>query len=538
MYNFLNILIVLILFSSFSSSENADPCYYITHLELGLTGNCIPEAACTNNVTAPHTCPSYPADHTCCFNLQFPGREVRGAWVATVDHIDWPGFPVSQNVTVQQTELRQLFDNLELAGINTIYFQVRPMGDALYSSDIEPWSRFLTGTQGQPPSTFWDPLEYAIEYAHGKNMELHAWINPYRANIAPTFSGLAPNHMAIQFPQYAYIFGTYVWMEPGAEVVQNRTYDVSIDLVTRYDLDGLHMDDYFYPYPVSGVAFPDDPVYNEYLQNGGTLAKDDWRRDNVNKLVERLNVGIHQVKPWVKFSISPFGIYRPCHEEGMPCSITGLDQYSAIYSDPKLWLQNGWVDVLQPQLYWKIDPPQQSYPVLLDWWVAQNSMNRHVYAGNFLSRVLEGWDISEITNQVVISRETSNRQRGSWGNVQFSAKIFNGNVQDAIQHFRSRVYQFPALQPNFHWLADAANVKSPPAPLQITKTTQNELQWNTKVESSAHKVVIYKQYPESWQIVKILNFEHEKINLSESGAYAISALDRFGQESQKTFFNL
>jgi uncharacterized lipoprotein YddW (UPF0748 family) len=298
-----------------------------------------------------------------------------------------------------------------------------------------------------------------ISYAEEKNIEVHAWINPYRAKLESNTEGLASNHMALQYPQFAYPFSTFLWMDPGAAVVQNRTYEVVIDLVSRYNLSGLHMDDYFYPYPVAGIEFPDSATYEAYLEEEGVLSLEDWRRDNVNKLVERLHAGIHAVKPWVKFTISPFGIYRACEPEdgGMPCSIEGFDQYREIYCDAKLWLVNGWVDALIPQLYWKIDPPKQSYPVLLDWWVGedQNPLGRHVYAGNYLTRIeLDGWPLSEILNQVKISQEAGNRARGSWGNVQFSAVIFRDNVQEAVSYFNSTIYPFPALQPKFPWLGN------------------------------------------------------------------------------------
>jgi uncharacterized lipoprotein YddW (UPF0748 family) len=205
-----------------------------------------------------------------------------------------------------------------------LYFvQVRPAGDSLYISAIEPWSVYLTGSQGTAPNPIWDPLDFIISYCHERNIEVHAWINPYRAGLKNNTEGFAPNHMALLYPEYAYPFDTYLWMDPGAEVVQNRTFDVAIDLITRYDLDGLHMDDYFYPYPVTGVEFPDSETYNAYLSSGGSMPLDDWRRDNVNKLVERLNAGIHAVKPWASFSISPFGIYRAGHPEGMPPPIAG-----------------------------------------------------------------------------------------------------------------------------------------------------------------------------------------------------------------------
>jgi uncharacterized lipoprotein YddW (UPF0748 family) len=363
------------------------------------------------------------------------------------------------------------------------------------------------------------------------DIEVHAWINPYRANMRASFDGLAPNHMAKQFPQCAYLYGTYAWMDPGCEEVQNRTYEVSIDLVTRYDLDGLHMDDYFYPYPVTGVAFPDTATYNKYVQNGGTMNLADWRRDNVNRLVARTNTGLHQVKPWIKFSISPFGLYRAGHPEGMPRPIAGFDQYSELYSDPKLWLQQGWVDVLQPQLYWQISAPNQSYPMLLDWWVEQNTLGRHVYAGNFLSKYFEGWPLSEFAEQIKISREIRHRTRGSWGNIQFSAKVFRNST--ANDFFKANIYQFAALQPAFPWLAKGHPM---PEPLTISKNS-NSIAWGN-MGPLAHKVVIYKKVDEKWQVFKILRKEvTTELNLGP-GSYAAAVVDRFGRESEKTFVQM
>jgi len=468
------------------------------------------------------------------FDLEnFPGREVRGVWMATVENIDFPISP-SDSVATQKRTLLNYVDTLSYAGINAIYFQVRPHGDALYSSSIEPWSQYLTGAQGQAPNPFWDPLEFLISHAHASGIEVHAWINPYRAAMRASLDGLAPNHIAIQFPQYAYIYGTYVWMDPGSEEVQNRTYDVSIDLVTRYDLDGLHMDDYFYPYPVAGVPFPDEGTYNSYVQNGGTMNREDWRRDNVNRLVSRLNVGLHAVKPWIKWSISPFGIYRPGHPEGMPSPIAGFDQYTELFSDPKLWLQEAWVDVLQPQLYWQISAPNQSYQMLLDWWVAQNREGRQIYAGNFLSKVLEGWPVSEFYEQIKISREPQHRARGSWGNIQFSAKILRELGSEYVEYFKEHIYPYPALQPAFPWLTNGQPL---PETLTITLTTGSSLSWDNTSDPRMHKVVIYKQIERKWAVKQILPKTQNQIHL-ENGAYALVAVDRFGRESEKRYINI
>ena len=469
-------------------------------------------------------------------------------WVASVSNIDWPNSP-SDTVATQKASLEELVDTLSAAGMNQIYFQVRPAGDALFSSSIEPWSKYLTGRQGQPPSPLWDPLEHIIDYGHSKNMEIHAWINPYRASMSPSSDGLAPNHMAILFPEYAYPYSTFLWMDPGAEVVQNRTFQVVMDLVNRYDLDGLHMDDYFYPYPVTGQEFPDNATYSQYVVQGGTLSLDDWRRENVNKLVHRIYQGIHDFsnKPWIRFSVSPFGIYRPCEEGGMPCSINGFDQYSGIYCDAKLWLEQGWVDILQPQLYWKIDPPAQSYPVLLDWWTQRNPQRRHVYAGNYLSRVLDAWPVTELTDQITVSRMPQFRDKGSLGNVQFSAQIFKNNVKNVTSHFVQTVYRYPALVPSYPWLA--AKMNQTRATMPAVTISQDGLVSITIDQPSAsviHKLVVHQKIENGspWQLYKVIQFPKElpKFHVTfrppVGGKYIAHVQDHIGQESQKVYFEI
>ena len=287
-----------------------------------------------------------------------PNTEFRSTWVSTVFNIDWPsrsGLPTGD----QRRELREYFDLMTDLNMNVMVLQVRPAGDAFYDSSLEPWSQWLTGTQGVPPFPYWDPLEWAIEEAGRRNIEVHAWLNPYRASVRPDWSGLHPDHMAYRFREYAYPYGRNLWMDPGAQVVQDHIYNVVMDITRRYDVDGIHIDDYFYPYPSGSTPFPDDATYAAYLIGGGTMSLADWRRDNVNRMIRRIHDGIKSVKRHVKFGISPFGIYRPGQPGGMPNPIRGLDQYSRIYADPKLWLQNGWLDYLAPQLYWAIAPPAQ-----------------------------------------------------------------------------------------------------------------------------------------------------------------------------------
>ena len=293
--------------------------------------------------------------------------------------------------------------------MNAVVFQVRPGADALYASPYEPWAQFLTGRQGRAPEPPWDPLAFAVEQAHKRGLELHAWFNPYRAAYSRD-SQPARTHISKTNPGLVRSYGTFLWMDPGDPEVRRRSLRAIVDVVKRYDVDGVHIDDYFYPYPESEggkkIDFPDSATYARYLKTGGKLAKDDWRRDNVNKLVEALYKSVHAVKPQVLVGISPFGIWRP----GSPPSVKGFDAYSEIYADSKKWLQNGWADYFAPQLYWPIAPPQQSFPVLYDWWVSQNTKQRHMWPGLATYRISETGS-RRITAQEIVDEIDSTRAR-------------------------------------------------------------------------------------------------------------------------------
>ncbi|HEX9938601.1 MAG TPA: family 10 glycosylhydrolase, partial [Longimicrobium sp.] len=297
-------------------------------------------------------------------------REFRGVWIATVANIDWPSRP-GLPADSQRAELIALLDRAQALRLNAIVFQIRPAGDALYRSQLEPWSEYLTGAQGTPPSDGYDPLEFAITESHRRGMQLHAWFNPYRARHMSAKTPEAANHISRTHPEVVKQYGRYLWMDPGEPRVQDHSMAVILDVVRRYDVDGVHIDDYFYPYPERDSAtggnreFPDEASWRRYQAGGGRLSRDDWRRNNVDRFVERMYREVHQVKPWVQVGISPFGIWRP----GYPAQITaGLDQYAGLYADARKWLREGWTDYFVPQLYWPIARTGQSYPVLLDWW--------------------------------------------------------------------------------------------------------------------------------------------------------------------------
>ncbi|MFB2647124.1 family 10 glycosylhydrolase [Raphidiopsis sp. BLCC-F218] len=446
-------------------------------------------------------------------------REFRGAWITVVWNSDWPSKP-GLSVEQQKTELLEIIKQLQSLNFNALILQVRPEGDAVYASPIEPWSAWITGTQGKAPEPVYDPLEFVIEECHKRNIEVHAWFNPYRAKTTTKSGSNVSPHIAITNPEVVYKWGNQLWMDPGAKIVQDRAYNVIIDVLTRYDVDGIHLDDYFYPYPISGQSFPDEKTYSAYKNSGGKLSVEDWRRENVNQMVWRLSEGIKKIKPHVKFGISPFGIYRP----GQPPGIVGLDPYSVLYADSKKWLQEGWIDYLAPQLYWRTDQTQQSYETLLKWWTEVNTKQRHVYAGNNIGQ-LDGkvWKNSEIEKQIVISRNL--RNNFSLGNIFFSMKSLAENRQGIGEQFKQVYYPRPSIVPTMSW----RNQTPPPPPENIT-FQDGKLNWQRGDNRSVRSWTLYRQTGDSWTIQRILSAGTTFATV-QPGTYAVCAVDRLGNES-------
>ncbi|MFV1979805.1 MAG: family 10 glycosylhydrolase [Rhodothermia bacterium] len=403
-----------------------------------------------------------------CAGIVLPGRsaaqsseapkyEFRGAWIATVLRLDWP--PRS-NPQVQQDQLILQLDSLKAAGINAVFFQIRPESDAMYNSDLEPWSYWLTGMQGRAPDPFFDPLQVAIDEAHKRGMELHAWFNPYRASRGSAYE-TSPDHVTKAHPEWILWFGSRATLDPGLPDVREHIIKVIVDVVNRYDIDGVHFDDYFYPYPPNHISNEDAQTFADH--NRGFTDVGDWRRDNVNILVQQVSDTLTALKPALKFGIAPFGIWK----NGVPPGIVGLDAYNVIYGDALAWLNAESIDYLVPLLSWPFGG-RQDYGKLASWWADQMN-GRHMYVGHGAYRAdpktlpPPGSLISadEIPNQIRFNRDHA----GIKGSVFFRAKnltVFH--TKGLADSLKTDFFRYPALTPVMPWKDQTA----PPAPQALT----------------------------------------------------------------------
>ena len=464
--------------------------------------------------------------------MPHPEREFRGVWVATVVNIDWPS---SRGLTTieQKKELIALLDRVVQLNMNAVLFQVRPAADAFYDSPIEPWSEYLSGEMGKPPEPYYDPLAYLIEEAHKRGLEVHAWFNPFRARHASGRGAASGDHISVLRPDLVVEYGDQLWLDPGNPEAQYHSLSVVRDVVRRYDIDGVHIDDYFYPYPVRDnqnqlVEFPDDKSWATALENRVIMSREDWRRENINKFVESLYRTVKQEKSWVKVGISPFGIWRPGHPEG----VRGLDAYRSLYADSRLWLQNGWVDYMSPQLYWSVNSRGQSFPDLYEWWKEQNTRSRHVWPGTAIYRLSDqGWKEREIVNQIEITR-------GDWsdsGNILFSMRHLKPQANRLGEVLRDGVYSSPALVPEMTWLYHP----SPGIPsinLERTSNKRVTLIIDTYYPERVRKWVVRARYGKGWQMAIVpgntMRFQlPASVGRQGISEVAVSAVGRVGQES-------
>jgi uncharacterized lipoprotein YddW (UPF0748 family) len=379
-----------------------------------------------------------------------PARELRAAWIATVANIDWPSKP-GLSVAQQKAELISLLDHAAQLHLNAVFFQVRSVCDAMYASPLEPWSEYLTGTQGRSPG--YDPLALAVAEAHQRGLQLHAWFNPFRAGHPESKSPPALNHAVRTHPGLIRHYGRQIWFDPGEPEARARALAAVLDVVKRYDVDGVVFDDYFYPYPEKNwsgapMDFPDDASWKKIGAQSG-LSRDDWRRANINQFVQKVSQTVHATKPWVQFGISPFGIWRP----GVPAGIDAkaLDAYGRLYADARLWLASGWVDYLAPQLYWSIAPREHSFPLLFQWWRQQNPKGRHVFAALNDAAVGTKFSDDEIGRQIdAVRTQTSNG-----GEIHYHLRNLVENL--SLAKTVAAKYAQPALAPAATWLPAPAS---------------------------------------------------------------------------------
>lgn len=376
-----------------------------------------------------------------------PEQEFRAVWIATVDNIDWPskkGIPVDS----QKAEFIRILDLHKSNGMNAVIMQVRPATDAFYPSPYEPWSEWLSGVQGKPPSPYYDPLAFMITETHKRGMEFHAWCNPYRADFSIGKASIAPSHITRLHPTWFLEYGGKKYFDPGNKEAQAFVVEVIRDMTERYDVDAIHFDDYFYPYRIAEKEFPDSVSYQQY-KNG--LSKDDWRRSNVDSVIVGLSRMIKQTKPWVKFGISPFGVWRNSDKDPRGSNTkAGQTNYDDLYADILLWLQKGWIDYVAPQLYWEFGHKAAPYEVLIDWW-SKNTYGKHCYIGLGIYRAgsSDAWkDSTLIPRQIELLRNTTNMQ----GMIFFSSKTFNKNPNGWNDSLRLHYFKEPALVPEMEWM--------------------------------------------------------------------------------------
>jgi uncharacterized lipoprotein YddW (UPF0748 family) len=477
-----------------------------------------------------------------------PKREFRGVWVATVVNIDWP---TSTKFTSekQKQQLIDILNSHQETGINAIMLQVRPAADAFYAKSREPWSKYLTGKQGQGPSPAYDPLEFAITEAHKRGMELHAWFNPYRATFDGNFAALSPQHITKIKPEWFFTYGGIKTFNPGLPEVRDYIVQVILDVVDNYDIDGVHMDDYFYPYPIAGQKINDDDSYAKYGEGYDNVK--DWRRHNVDLLIKMIGDSVHAHDPNIKFGVSPFGIWANKSQNDEGSETNGGSSYYENYADSREWIKEGWVDYINPQLYWPIGNRAAAFDKLLNWW-SDNTFGRHLYIGQAAYRINERKTAAfknpgQVPDQINMIRSNPRVQ----GSVYFSSSSLTNNPLGITDSLRNNYYRYPALPPVMLWRDSVA----PNAPQNVTArpvVNKNSVmvKWLmpalAKDEEAVYGYVIYRfldnekiNVDDPKNILKIiyntnLAYEDNTVQKGKTYFYVVTALDRMKNESERS----
>ena len=458
-----------------------------------------------------------------------PKREFRGAWMHTV----YQGQYAQKGTAELQSYLRTQLDSLQQAGVNAILFQVRPSADTFYPSKLEPWSRFIT-KGGKAPEPYWDPLQFMIDESHSRGMELHAWLNPYRVTTSPK-EKLAPSHIYHKEPWrfVRYEGDNKMYFDPG--LPENRTFieDVVLDIVNRYDVDGIHFDDYFYPYPAGGKDFPDSASYAKY---GKGMKRADWRRQNVDLLIKEIHEKMRAAKPWVRFGVSPFGIWRNASTDPRGSKTAGLQNYDDLYADVLLWAEKGWIDYNLPQLYWELEHKKASTLELADWW-NRNACGRHMYYGQAVNTIMKHADLApstektQLRHKVALSRGLPNVQGNCW----WPAYAITANVGGVADSLANDLQNTIALPPTYPWISD----KRPEAVTALS-AKDGKISWKAEAPTAkvgdAVRFVVYRfdsdatpDFEDASAIVVVT--PSQNITASAPGYYYVTALDRVNNES-------
>lgn len=455
--------------------------------------------------------------------------EFRAVWVATVANIDWPSTP-GLDPTEQQAEAIGILDEAARLGLNAVVLQVRPHGDALYRSSLEPWSSYLTGSQGEDPG--YDPLEFWVEHAHARGLELHAWFNPFRASHPSDPSAIHASHIARRRPDLVRDTGQYLWLDPAEPEARAHSLAVIADVVDRYDIDGVHLDDYFYPYPSDEHPFPDDTGYEAFVAAGGTEDRGAWRRSHINAFVEELARVVRDRAPNARVGISPFGIWRPGHPQG----IVGFDAYEGLAADARLWVQAGWLDYVSPQLYWTIDSEGQPFGPLLDWWQSIDARERGVWPGLYLTRIKAdgGWSPDEIEAQIELLRS-----RGAGGFILFSMIGLSEDRQGVAGQLADTVFAEAAVVPE-PWFGAMGTRPARPAVRVRNEGGRLVIRWEAgpRDASRVFRWAVSDRTAAGWRTrilpagTQSIDYANSEAPLESPDAVVIRAVGRFGSVSE------
>ncbi|SEC15779.1 Uncharacterized lipoprotein YddW, UPF0748 family [Maribacter dokdonensis] len=476
---------------------------------------------------------------------KYPKREFRGVWVATVVNIDWPKNG-NDSAEKQKTDFLKILDFYERENYNAVIVQVRAAGDAFYQSDYAPYSRFLTGEEGTAPKWNTDVLEWMINETHERGMEFHAWLNPYRATFDENFEVLSETHDYCTHPEWIVHYGKKNYYNPGLPEVRNHFSNIIAELVTNYDVDAIHFDDYFYPYKVLNEVFDDSVAFKMYAQEHQKL--DDWRRSNIDSLVRQSHETIKSIKPWVQFGISPFGVWKNNSTDPKGSDTkAGQTTYEDLYADPLLWMEKGWIDYLAPQVYWSMDLSVASHRKIVDWW-AKNNYNTNLYVGNGPYKIRNNSDKAweekkELPMQLELARNTPQIQ----GNIMFSAKSLMTDKDDVVEYIHKKYYKKPALNP-ISSLAKNHTVKTPKLVSASKNDTELSLEFNDL--KNIRFALVYSsgiRVKDTYDIKKLrskIYVENNNTSLNipldqlKKKYNAISFIDVYGKETTPIIINL